>query len=405
MRKRQLIVIAGISFLLTSVHALQGADTPKIIIEQRYISDVPSYEAASEVQVDGVKAIYYEGPEYQGKPSKVFAFYGCPPVKPEEKVPAIILVHGGGGTAFAEWVKLWVARGYAAIAMDTVGCVPISETTRSPIPGGGPTCGPDFVHLEDPLSDQWPYYVENAIARARTLLGSFPEIDDKRIGITGISWGGFLSSIAAALDKRYAFAVHVYGCGFLKEKSAWMGELNEPGKERWSEMFDPSIYLGQTNVPVLWVTGTNDVAYPIESLMKSYALVKNAPVTLRIAPGMAHGHPEGWSPPEIAAFADSICLKGTPLPKISAIETSKGGKARARFEASTDIVRADLIIAKRGDTDWKTRTWESLPARISVSSGEVSTTIPPDAQYYFFNIYDDRGFLVSSPVSEDIGEK
>jgi hypothetical protein len=40
----------------------------------------------------------------------------------------MVLVHGGGGTAFAEWVRLWVGRGYAAIAMDPCGCVPKAST-------------------------------------------------------------------------------------------------------------------------------------------------------------------------------------------------------------------------------------------------------------------------------------
>ena len=32
--------------------------------------------------------------------------------------PAVICVHGGGGTAFPAWVQAWVDRGYAAIALD-----------------------------------------------------------------------------------------------------------------------------------------------------------------------------------------------------------------------------------------------------------------------------------------------
>ncbi len=392
------LFMRGVFTFTACAGALMGSEGSRIKIENRYVTDVPSYEEASEVKVDGVRAIYYDGPEYQGKPSRVFAFYGCPKVKPGEKVPGIVLVHGGGGTAFAEWVKLWVDRGYAAIALDTVGNVPVNETTRVPVVGGGPTCGPDFVHLDDPLADQWPYYVENAIARARTLLGSFPEVDDKRIGISGISWGGYLSSMAVALDQRYLFAVHVYGCGFLKEKSAWMKELNEPGKERWSEVFDPSLYLADTSTPILWITGTNDPAYSIESFIKSYSLIQKAPVTLRVTIGMPHGHPEGWSPPEIRAFADSFSFGGVPLPSFSEQGRSNGGRAWARYKSSTPIESAELIFARQSDADWKERIWESIPAK--VRSGEVSAEIPSDTRFYFFNIRDKRDFLVSSPISE-----
>ena len=47
---------------------------------------------------------------------------------------AVVLVHGGGGTAFSEWVKLWAKRGYAAIAMDLAGCGP----KRVRLDDGGP---------------------------------------------------------------------------------------------------------------------------------------------------------------------------------------------------------------------------------------------------------------------------
>ena len=38
-----------------------------------------------------------------------------PEHKRGEKVPGMVLVHGGGGTAFASWVKRWNDRGYAAM--------------------------------------------------------------------------------------------------------------------------------------------------------------------------------------------------------------------------------------------------------------------------------------------------
>jgi len=387
--------------VLMSLSSLQGMDDARIQIKDNYFTDIPAYSAAGEAaQVEGIKAIYFEGPEYQGRSSRIFAYYGHPEVRPGEKVPGVILLHGGGGTAFPEWVQRWVSQGYAAIAIDTVGCVPVSETVRNPIPDGGPTCGPDFEHLDDPVSDQWPYYVENAIARARTLLGSFPEVDDKRIGITGISWGGYLSSIAAAIDKRYLFAVHVYGCGFLKDKSWWMEQLNQPGKERWSEMFDPSQYLAETRTPTLWVSGTNDHAFPIESLVKSHRLVTKAPSWLCVRIGMPHGHPEGWSPPEIRAFADSYCLEAPPLPQVTEQGQSKDRKAWITYKSSTPIVSAQLIFAKRSDAAWKDRVWESLPAQIEAGSHKISASIPENVMFYYFNIYDDRNLLSSSAVSE-----
>src|SRR5438128_559042 len=63
---------------------------------------------------DGVRALFFDAPPWHGKPTRAFAWYGVPAnLKPGEKVPAVVLVHGGGGTAFANWVTMWNKRGYA----------------------------------------------------------------------------------------------------------------------------------------------------------------------------------------------------------------------------------------------------------------------------------------------------
>ena len=69
---------------------------------------------APEFESKGVRGIFYDGLPWKGKPTRVFAWYGSPPVPKETKLPAMVLVHGGGGTAFADWVRLWTGRGYAA---------------------------------------------------------------------------------------------------------------------------------------------------------------------------------------------------------------------------------------------------------------------------------------------------
>lgn len=144
-------------------------------------------------------------------------------------------------------------------------------------------------------------------------------MDDNRIGIVGISWGGYLACIAAALDPRFEFAISVYGCGFLGEDSAWLKNFEQIGPEKtkvWLHDFDPSEYLPGVTVPTLWVDGTNDVNYPFEVLKKSYDLVKG-PKTLVTRVRMRHSHSAGWVPPEIYAYADSMLNGGKPLAEIA----------------------------------------------------------------------------------------
>jgi cephalosporin-C deacetylase-like acetyl esterase len=156
----------------------------------------------------------------------------------------MVLVHGGGGTAFADWVKLWVARGYAAIAMDLCGCLPRKgKSGWERLPDGGPPGWGGFDQIDQPAGDQWTYHAVADVLLAHSLLRSYPEIDPEKIGITGISWGGYLTCIAASIDARFKFAAPVYGCGFLGDDSTWLGTFEKMGKEKaakWLGLWDPS---------------------------------------------------------------------------------------------------------------------------------------------------------------------
>src|SRR4051812_25174790 len=146
-------------------------------------SESPKTYPADEFREDGVRALFFDGAPYQNRPTRVFAWYGAPETKPGEKLPAMVLVHGGGGTAFAEWVRLWNSRGYAAIAMDTCGTVPRGlYGAWEQDPQSGPPWG-GFDQPDCPPQDHWTYQAVSAVVRAHSLIRSFPEIDPNRIGL------------------------------------------------------------------------------------------------------------------------------------------------------------------------------------------------------------------------------
>jgi dienelactone hydrolase len=170
-----------------------------------------------------VKALLYRGEPFNGQPTRVFAYYATPAMLDAAQTgpwPGVVLVHGGGGTAFREWVKLWAKRGYAAIAMDLSGLRPDDddENKRVRLPDGGPdqkaTAKFDTVTTED-VTDDWPYHAVSNVILAHSLLRSLPEVDRERIALTGISWGGYTTDLVASVDARFKAAVPVYGCGFL----------------------------------------------------------------------------------------------------------------------------------------------------------------------------------------------
>jgi cephalosporin-C deacetylase-like acetyl esterase len=361
----------------------------------RALSQPPKvYEAQTEEP--GVRALYFESVPWKGKPTRVFAYYGAPAGR---NLPAMVLIHGGGGTAFAEWVRMWNKRGYAAIAMDTCGFVPDQATPAKPWSPtkkhhefGGPAGWGGFDQIDEPVTDQWSYHAVAAAILAHSLIRSFPEIDHKRTGVTGISWGGYLTDIVSGVDPRFRFAAPVYGCGFLGEDSAWLTEFEKMGAERakkWLSLWDPSVYLPNSKIPMLWVTGTNDFAYPFPSLQKSYRLPKGRR-TLAIRVRMPHNHQDGAEPGEIRAFADATLNKGAPLPRI----TRTSGDS-VEYKSKRPVVKAELNYTKDAGR-WQDRKWESVPARLDTKSHKATAEIPAGAKASFINLFDDDGLVVSS---------
>ena len=395
-------------------------EVPRFDLEK--LSKPPAFSVATGFNEPGVQAIFYDGIPYRGKPTKVFAYYGLPTKEglskegevlsndgssePRGKCPGVVLIHGGGGTAFAEWVRLWNRRGYAAIAMDVCGCVPEGTygNWKRHGEGGPPGWDASFEQIEGPDEDQWQRHAISAVMLGHSLLASLPEVDSNRIGVTGISWGGYLTCIAVGADPRFRCAVPVYGCGFLGENSVWVPTLERIGKEkatRWLSRWDPSVFLPLTKTPMLWVNGTNDFAYPMDSWLRSVKLHSPSELCMRIR--MPHGHgPAGENPEEIHVFMNSILRGGAALAKITQVDM-RGKDLSVRFESSERIVRGELCFT-RDSGKWQDRKWESVPGETLPQEdtdggshvGGYIARVPVDATVWYFNLFDTRDCVVST---------
>ncbi|WP_161604563.1 alpha/beta hydrolase family protein [Roseiconus nitratireducens] len=366
-----------------------------------------------------VRSLLFESVPYEGHKTQVFAFYATPgsvsgdPSK-DVNLPAVVLLHGGGGTAFAEWVNLWARRGYAAIAMDLCGnrpeaphyAAPTGEllTTamvpRQRLEFGGPAEGPvgKFQNVGGDVTDDWQYHAVAAGMLAHSLIRSFPEVDGERTAVTGISWGGYLTCLMASLDDRFKAAVPVYGCGFLSDgESVQRNQIDALPPERraqWIRDYDPSAWLPRCHTPIFFVNGTNDKHYPLRSYQRTYSLVPG-PRQLRIEVGMKHGHPPGWAPKEIGLFVNHY-LRGTPsLPKFGPLVT-RDRIATASIQSPVPIRRAQLHFTIDGGT-LVDRTWTSVPA--ACDGSEVSAAVPEAAQIWMLSVTDSRDAMVSTGVS------
>ena len=359
------------------------------------LSKAPAYEWVA--KEGKVKSLTYRGLPYKGKPTSVFAYYASPSSfgMKEKKFPALVLIHGGGGAAFDKWAELWAKRGYVAIAMDLAG----KGAGRKPLPDGGPDQGhrQKFSTIDEPFENQWSYHAVANVLLAHSLLLRFDEVDVERTGVTGISWGGYLTCIVAGVDARFKFAMPVYGCGYLRDNSVWkaseFGKMSQAQSDKWHKLWDPSSYLASVRMPVAFLNGTNDFAYPMDSYAKSCALVrteKNYSIQLR----MPHGHIFDFR--EFFHFADQYLKGGVPMPVISRPEL-KDGQLTAQVKAATKLVSARLHFTTGSHAQNKTRPWAMR--ELSIEKNRIQGEGPPEeATVWYVDLTDERKILVSSEV-------
>ncbi len=359
----------------------------------------PQWKALERPKAEGVRAIAFAGLPFRGRPTQVFAWLGVPEVAAGQTVPAMVLVHGGGGTAFDEWVRLWMERGYAAIAMDTCGQVPVGnygEWTRAE--RGGPPGWGGFDQLSWNPEDQWTFHAVADVVLAHSLIRSLPGVDPDRVGLTGISWGGYLTCIAAGIDARFKLAVPVYGCGYY-DKTVFAADLLRLGRDeasRWMQVWDPSVYLPAATMPMLWVTGSNDFAYTLDALQLSYRLTQG-PRSLCVRLRMPHGHHgPGANPREIHVFANSILKGEAGLPRIVGAGR-EGTTVWTAYASRVPVVKAELNFT-RDSGAWQKRRWDAIPAGLEES--RATATLPDGTRAYYFNLLDERACVVSSEHAE-----
>ena len=392
------LVLSGASVAAQDDDA--GAKAREIWDVEALMSAPQVRPAPEEFTREGLQAVFYDCLPWQGRPTRSFAWMGVPEVTPGESVPGMVLVHGGGGTAYSEWVRIWNERGYAAIAMDTCGCVSVREGEAGPWPRhemGGPPGWGSWDQGEWPREDQWTWHAVGDILLAHSLLAAQPGVDPERIGITGISWGGYLTSLVAGVDPRLKLAVPVYGCGFYPETvfHNQLDPMSEEHRANWLAWWDPSRYLPDARMPMLWVNGTNDFAYWLPAFQHSYRAAPGQH-TLCVRVRMGHSHVAGWAPEEIYAYADGILKGARPLARVVA-QGREGARVWMRVECPAALEAAELHYTC--DTgDWPEREWLTVPAKMA--GAMVSAAVPEEATVWYLSVTDERGLLVSGEHEE-----
>lgn len=253
------------------------------------------------------------------------------PEMPKGRLPAVIALHGTGGSK--EGMKPWLTElaklGFIAVAIDAR-----YHGHRSPvIEKQGATAYNEAItrawRTPKGQPQEHPFYFDTCWDIWRTLdyLETRGDVDPKRIGMIGISMGGIETWLAGAVDDRVAVAIpaiSVQSFRWSLENNQWQGrartiaaahqaaakDLGEPAvnarvcRALWDKVipgirdkFDcPSMLRLFAGRPVLIINGDRDPNCPIAGAERAFASAEaaykeaGASDRLKILVGKGVGH-------------------------------------------------------------------------------------------------------------------
>jgi dienelactone hydrolase len=403
------LLILIISCLPTLTYAQSNLNLKGSIWNVPDIYKTPEYKIISHGSAIG---LVYKGLSYRGHKQNVFAYYASPATlnknkdnlnknkDSNEKFPAVVLVHGGGGRAYKSWAIKWAKKGYAAIAMDLFGNGPNEEHIKYGFIEKEYRQVPylPYFKITSKLNNQWMYQAVADVILAHNLILSFPEVDSSNTALTGISWGGVIAYIVAALDHRFKVVVPVYGCGYLWESGRMKKQLNQlsaEDREIWLKQYDPSNYMMDVMVPILFLNDAQDPYFVLKSYMKTYHKVKSKHKSLCIKIHLKHSNHAGWSSREIYYFINHY-INGTPGLPIIDNPVKLADKITAKIHSPVKIEKAFLHYTSDTSPEGN-RKWTTV--EVSLKNKEIiSPLLPQSTTIWYLSLIDNRGLKTSSKV-------
>lgn len=255
-------------------------------------------EAITELNRDWLRRVQLQKPERVRYPStdgaKVEAWILKPPrFNPRRRYPAIVQVHGGPmaqyGYSFFHELQLMAARGYVVFYAN---------------PRGSSGYGRKWAEA---IKEDWGGADWDDVSAGTDYLAALPYVNDQRIGITGGSYGGFMTNWAVGHTNRYRAAVTQRS---VVDMTPFFGSSDvgylfhyELGGYPWENREgyaaqSPLTFVKKIRTPLLIIHSESDLRCNIEQAENLFAALKVLKRTTEMVrfPGEPHGLSRGGRP-------------------------------------------------------------------------------------------------------------
>lgn len=208
-----------------------------------------------------------------------------PPLGEQQKAPLILEVHGGPtlawGDAYVHEFQVLAGQGFAVLA---------------PNPRGSAGYGEDFC--VSVINDWGGGDFRDLMAGLDHITATEP-VDGERLGVGGISYGGYMTNWAITQTNRFSAAVSRNGIsnlitsGLLTDQVLWFdmvtaGDGQDPAAFRRSR--SPLTFADHITTPLLLLHAEQDMRCPIEESVQLFTALRKRkqPVELVRYPGTSH---------------------------------------------------------------------------------------------------------------------
>ena len=382
--------------------------------------------------------------------SEIYAAIASP--KAPGKYPGILVLHGGGGSAEVDKAMSWAQRGFVAVAPDLPGIAEPKKLTETKGRFSSLKYGEKRWVANPDASESVIFDSVLSAMKSLYLLRSQPNVDTSNIGVVGVSWGGYMTTMVCGLaGDQVKAGLALYGCGFFdlgsqsgtaiynpKLPRTGLGRLLPEERERWLQCLDAGRRAPNMKAAYFLAAASNDFfgwprsaqatldAIPGE---KNHLFAPNANHTIPLPGGSTYdinpsknstamdksfvptafqplptpkGEKGNWISMEIPYFDYYLKGIGQPFPKVAVEKTSEPLLARFFVTASHPIIKTEVYWAKSVPDDLKAddvknRLWIALPA-VKKDGNAYEAKLPAEAAEWFALVSDNRPVTVSSDM-------
>ena len=412
-------VLSLLIAFFVNVHAAQDPFTPYLDAKSPTIVRELSRKDSAGINI---REIVFQSRDS----SEIYAVIATP--NSAGKHPALLVLHGGMGCAERDKAIAWAQRGYVAVAPDLPSIADPLKIKNSKGRWSGMPYGKNRYVASPDARASFIFDAVLSAMKSLYLLRSQPNVDLSNVGVVGISWGGYMTTMVCALagdQVKAGFSVFGSGCYELTSQASNLKKMPEKEMQEWLQWLDPGVRAGNIMAKFFIAGATNDFFFYPKAVQKTLDLIPSEHNQV-YAPNVSHtiplpggsvaieeanqnfvptkdqpfstpkGSKANWLTMEVPYMEYYLKGIGKPFPKVKILNAKDLSTVNIEVTSSNPITSVVVYWSVSGP-DPKKCEWKKLEVQ-SMGKNRYQVHLPAEVTDWFVVASDNRPVSVSSAL-------